>query len=144
MKNVSSKINDHDADKLIAVFGSKYEGVKRAVEGFMAIRDYSLAEIRKLNFTTEELTSMISSLNGTMSSNARMQCNVGAFNAHMEDFEKLDNGVSSYGADYNSLMKKLENLSAAQVFFLQDEIYRWWEINTDMEGFISSLQPKAE
>lgn len=146
MKNISTKISDQDEKDLIETYKTRYDGAQKAIEGFLAIRAYSLAELRKVNFTSDELIAIISSLNGTMTSGARMQCNQGAFIAHMEDFESLESGISRYEADPVSLLSKVKLLTAAQVYFLQDEIYLWWDRHEQqgIADFVKTLQPKAE
>lgn len=144
MKNISTKISDQDEKDLIEIYKTRYDGAQKAIEGFLAIRTYSLSELRRANFTTNELTAIISSLNGTMASGARMQCNQGAFIAHMEDFESLESGISLYGANPVALYEKIKTLTSAQVYFLQDEIYNWWE-RCETQGiadFAKTLQPK--
>lgn len=141
MKNISSRINKIDSDKLESVYGSKYVGAKRSIEGYLALRDYSIAEIKQLNFNRFQLIGLIFSLRGSMMVSARMHCNVEAFYAHIKDFERINNGISGYGGNYKDLMKKLQKLTASQVYFLQDEIIRLWNQGKEIDDIIKSLQP---
>lgn len=127
MESISTKINDSDAAKLAELFESKYDGAKTAIEAFLALRVSALSEVRNLGLQQKEIISIVDSLNGTMSSDARMQANVSVFVAHMEDFESLESGISRHGANASELIEKVKKLSSAQVYFLQDEIYRWWQ-----------------
>lgn len=141
MKNISTKVQDEAAQEITKIYKSRYDGAQTAIEGFLAIRINTLSEIKKKNFTHAEIMSIVASLNGTMTSGPRMQCNQSAFMAHMQDYEELENGISQYEADPETLYKKLSNLTAAQIYFLQDEIYLWWKRSEEqsLESFIETM-----
>lgn len=131
-------------EKVNSIYSGTYAGIRQIVEGFMSVRAYTLNEIKKVGFTTEELTAIIDRLNGTVQ-DAQIQCNKGAFLAGMEDSEEFDKGISNSGADPETLYAKIKSLTAAQTFFLQEEVALWWEKQEGPKGitlgdFIKSLQ----
>lgn len=63
----------------------------------------------------------------------------------MADFEEFEKGISRLEANAEDLLAKISKLTAAQSYFLQSEIRRFWEQNNtensiNMNEFISSLQ----
>lgn len=141
MKNISTKVQDEAAMELNKIYKTRYDGAQTAIEGFLAIRINTLAEIKKAGFSYAEIMAIVASLNGTMTSGARMQCNKAAFMAHMEDFQELESGISQFEADPKPLLEKLNSLTAAQIYFLQDEIFVWWERSDEqpLEEFIKTM-----
>lgn len=141
MRNISTKVQDEAALELTEIYKSRYNGAQIAIEGFLAIRINTLAEIKKAGFFYAEMMAIVASLNGTMTSGARMQCNKAAFMVHMEDFQELESGISQFEADPKTLLEKLNSLTAAQIYFLQDEIYLWWERSEEqpLEEFIKTM-----
>jgi hypothetical protein len=87
-------------------------------------------------FKKEELIGIISNLNGTMRQ-PEFQANPVMFAAHLEDGETFDFLSQQYGFDFEILMQKVRKLTAAQVFFLQEEIRLFWDDEgRDLDAFI--------
>lgn len=133
MENISTKIDDKDAAELAKQFESKYDGAKTAIEAYLALRNYALAEIRNVGFEQNELIAIVDCLNGTFETDARMQANTGALLGELEDFERLEGGIVRSNAKPDALLAKIRALTSAQVYFLQQEVYRWWDVQKPAE-----------
>lgn len=103
--------------------------VEEICQGYIALRDYTLREILK-NFTTAEMVAIVDSLNGVML-DGRLRANVHVAVANLEDHEEFNNGISVHGADPEVLLNKYKKLTAAQVYFLQNEVRKYWEMHSD-------------
>lgn len=135
---VSARVEDTILKQLEEIYGKPGTGASVAAEAYIYIRRYTLREIKGM-FTREELIGMISNLNGTMQQ-PEFQANPAMFAAHLEDGEKFDFLSQQYGFDFETLMQKVQKLTAAQVFFLQEEIRLFWDNDArEMEAFIERL-----
>ena len=135
-----TKLSEKTQEELKKLYETTYNALQNVAEGFLQLRLYTISEIKKIGFTAEELTSIIASLNGSLS-DSQTSCNAKALRYELEDFETLENGISRYNANPEQLLSKIDQLTAAQTYFLQEEIYRWWGQQTvEMNEFIESLQ----
>lgn len=133
----SIRISDVNANTLTELYGGVYAGANQAVEAYIHIRQHTLLEITGI-FTREEWLCMIDTLNGFMQE-PKHQANRRMFKMEMEDAEKY-NSVSTFHEvpDYDTFLQKLDNLTSAQVYLLQDEIFRFWiDDNRNLDTFIS-------
>lgn len=94
-------------------------------EAYKYIKQLSLAEIREIGFSKEELTAMIDCLNGILLTPA-YQCYSEVFIGELEDFQLLEGGLTSSGVDPLKLYEKVKKLTAAQVYVFQEELRNWW------------------
>lgn len=132
------RTSDKVAEALANYAGTKSAGAIRAVEGFVQLRKYINYELKGV-FTREELISIVDAQNGLLLETA-LQANKGIFLAHCEDAERLESAFSRNGANWDDARVKIEGMSPAQVFFLQDAIALFWERQeTGLEEFIAQF-----
>lgn len=87
-------------------------------------------------FTRNELTGLTAIQNG-IALEPRYQANPGMFIAHTEDGEKFEAMSRRYDFDWMSFIEKVRRLNPAQVYFLQEEIDRFWnDENRDLVKFL--------
>jgi len=128
MKNISLRTEKKIAEELAIIYENTSKGAAFAVDAYPYLRRYTLNEIRGI-FTKEELSSMVDNLNGIIMQSVFM-INADVFISSLEvgvEYEDLEN---KWGVDSVKLFEKINMLTAAQVYFLQDEIRRFWEIPT--------------
>ena len=135
---------DTTREQLVRLYDSNEEGAERIIPGFLALREATLEELRRI-FTREEFFGIIASQNGVLLDPA-FQASREAFKAGLEDFEKLEHGISHAGATLKHLLEKVDKLTAAQVYFLQDEVEIYWRNSSksDLDLFITSFCPGTE
>jgi hypothetical protein len=122
---ITLRTNENYARAFAKYDGTKSAGATRAAEGFINIRRYSLNELKGI-FTTEEFIAITSSQN-YMTLVPEYQANKAVLIAHLRDQERLQEGISDYGANLEDIERKINLMTAAQVFFLQDEIAIFWD-----------------
>jgi hypothetical protein len=123
-KNVNFRASENIAEQLEKFYDSKGGGAERIVPGFFSIRKYTLHEL-KGKFTKDELSALIDAQNGVLLQ-AELQANKGVLLANVADFEKFGNGISRHKAKPDQLYKKIDQLTASQAYFLQNEIEVFW------------------
>ena len=119
-----TRVSEACKNELVGIYGNAYRGNQIAVENYLIVRAATLRELKGI-FTKAELTGIVSSYNGTMLVPEYMT-KVSMFTGHLEDAEKYESVISTWKADINSIVEKANKLSAAQVFFLQEEIAKYW------------------
>jgi hypothetical protein len=139
---VSTRLDEAIIKQLEEIYQKPGTGASVAAEAYVFIRRHTLRELKGM-FKKEELIGMISNLNGTMQQ-PEFQANPVMFAAHLEDGETFDFLSQQYGFDFEILMQKVRKLTAAQVFFLQEEIRLFWYdeyASTDgaLDAFIGKL-----
>jgi hypothetical protein len=139
---VSTRLDETIIKQLEEIYQKPGTGASVAAEAYVFIRRHTLRELKGM-FSREELIGMISNLNGTMQQ-AESQTNPVMFTAHLEDGEIYDALSLQYKFDFEILIQKVRKLTAAQVFFLQEEIRLFWENEgRDMEKFIERFAENA-
>jgi len=136
MKSISFRADEDLASQLEELYESKGGGAERIIPGFMTIRKYTLHELQGV-FTKEEFAALVAVQNGLLL-DPKVQANGKMLNAHLEFSETYDRNISGNRAILNELLEKINNLTAAQVYFLQDEIEIFWRTGKEtLEKFIS-------
>lgn len=128
----SIRITDDSEKILTPLFENRNEAIQAAIDGYNAIRKHTLFELRGI-FSREETISMVDNLNGTMLQ-PEYQANKSMYIAHLEDGETFENLSGRFEVDFKVLKNKVESLTAAQVFFLQAEIERFWRQESNIEN----------
>jgi hypothetical protein len=132
---VSTRLDEAIIKQLEDIYQKPGTGASVAAEAYVFIRRHTLRELNGM-FNKEELIGMISNLNGTMLQ-AEFQANPSMYAIHLEDGEQYMWLSKQYGFDFEILMQKVRKLTAAQVFFLQEEIRLFWEDEgRDLDKFI--------
>jgi hypothetical protein len=136
MKSITFRADEDLASQLEDLYESKGGGAERIIPGFMTIRKYTVHELHGV-FTKEEFAAIIASQNGLLLE-PKVQANGKMLQAHLEDSEKYEGNISGNSAKLKELLEKVNNLTAAQIYFLQDEIEIFWRTGKEtLEKFIS-------
>ena len=133
-KGTTAYLTDEQKRYLTGNYKNLNTGVVETIDTLIAIRRYSLNEIKGI-FTPAEWSFLADSLNGTMTTDS-FRCNVGALVHHCRDAEELDGTAKKWSVDLNVLLIKIENLTAAQVEALYFRVEQFWEDEErDLEEF---------
>jgi hypothetical protein len=111
------------------IWGTSYQAGTRAIEAYKWIRRYSVNSL-KGKLTKKELSAIVDSLNGSMFED-QFAINHVAFIAHLEDADKFESLGVRWGINIDSLKKKIEKMSPAEIYFLQEEINRFWTLESE-------------
>lgn len=143
-KNISLRTEEKITDELAIIYENTSKGAAFAVEAYPHLRRYTLNEIRGI-FTKEELSFMVDNLNGLIMQSVFM-INADIFISGLEDGIEYEDLENKWGVDFVKLFEKINMLKSAQVYFLQDEIRRFWQIPTaygspspDLDKLIQNL-----
>ena len=128
----SIRITDDSEKLLTPLFDNRNEAIQAAIDAYNSIRRYTLNEITGI-FTREEIIAMVDNLNGTLLQ-PEYQANKDIYIAHLEDGEKFENLSARFEVDFKTLKAKVEGLTAAQIFFIQAEIERFWRQESNIEN----------
>jgi hypothetical protein len=127
----SIRITDDSEKFLTPLFDNRNEAIQAAIDAYNSIRRYTLKELTGI-FTREEIIAMVDNLNGTMLQ-PEYQANKDIYIAHLEDGEKFEYLSDRFKIDFTTLKTKVGGLTAAQIFFLQAEIERFWRQESNIE-----------
>ena len=141
-KHQSMRLRVRDIDTLTHLYGTKTAGMQEAIDGLLPLRMHTIRELGG-RFTKSELTAMTDYLRHMPIEDPINRINKETLISHILDSSERDDLEVKYGINYNELIIKIEALTAAQVFFLQSEIYRYWKNNKGMrkniDAFIETL-----
>jgi len=124
-KGTTAYLTDEQKRYLTGNYKNLNTGVVETIDTLIAIRRYSLNEIKGI-FTPAEWSFLADSLNGTMTTDS-FRCNVGALVHHCIDAEQLDGTARKWEVDIERLTTKIEKLTAAQVEALYFRVEQFWE-----------------
>ncbi len=105
-------------------YGAKVTGLQAAGEGYFEIYKRTIAELKGV-FTAAELSAIVDNMNG-VGLTRQFQANQEIFWAHLEDGNTYEGLFSKWGIDATAMQNKVKALTAAQVFFLQEEANLFW------------------
>lgn len=135
------RITEDLEKKYKALYGTKTTGAQEAVECFLYLRAHTLAGL-KCYFTKNELSALIDIQNGTIMQ-SQFAISKEVLIAEIQDSNKIEGLAARWGININKLISKIGNLFAAQVYFLQSEINRFWNVpeaygspSPDLEKFL--------
>lgn len=144
MKQISTRVDKKAIVQLQKLYGNNSAGTSRAAECFPYIRRAVIAEI-KGTFQINELHAIIDSFNGTII-DPQYSANKQMLIAHLEDANQYEYIGKRFNIDIQDLLKKVQELTTAQAFFLQEEIYRFWNVeeaygnpNPNLKKFVEDL-----
>lgn len=95
-----------------------------ALEGYATLRRLTLHSLKGI-FTREEMLALTDRGRSLLVQQWHMG-RKDVFLSGISDFQRLENGVREQGADYAALVQKVKSLSEQQIYFLEDEINRFW------------------
>jgi len=126
------------------IYGKGNAGVARAGNVFLSLRAHSLRELKGL-FTRLELKALVLNFE-SVNFEPRSACNKLVVTAQICDGEQMQGTFSNLKIDVDALKAKISALSAAQVYFLVDEIDRFWNEpvgwgspSSDIEAFTNEM-----
>lgn len=122
----SIRLNPQTEEEFEKLFGSAYAGGTRAAEAYLWLRRYTLKGIKGI-LTENELYAITDSLNGSIME-PQFIVNQSAVIAHIEDADQFEGLGKKWDIDINALIEKLKSMSPADLYFLHDEIDRFWNI----------------
>lgn len=143
MKPIAFKISDQLAERLAELYGNRNRGAQRAVESWNDLQILTMFELRK-RFLKNELKFLIKFINHRVFVPAYASSK-DVFLMELEKYkEQFYNQIE---INYEALVTKLIDLTAAQIFFLSD-----WancfsvENNTqaDIDEYIKFLSRESE
>lgn len=140
----SIRISPQSDAELKKLYGSAYAGGTRATEAFLWLRRYTLKGL-KGKLTRNELSALTDIQNGLIFEE-QFAVNHSAFIAQIEDSDWFDHIGERWQVDVKALIKKVEQMTTCEIFFLQEEIDRFWNVekafgspNPDLEKFLGTL-----
>jgi len=138
----SMRLLVRDLDALKRLYGTKTAGMQQAIDGFIPLRQYTLREIQG-TFTKSELIALTDFLRRMPIEDPLLRINKEALITLLLDNSELHDLSISHEIVYDDLIYKLNKLTAAQVYFLQSEIARYWKVNKgkryNIDQFIETM-----
>lgn len=117
---------------------SKSFGVNHACEAYVSLRKFTLRDLHG-KFTRDELGFLCDIQNATMFTPEYAGVR-DLWIGNIEDADRLDGTGEKWGLDVPGLVKKIKGMPAAEVFFMQEEIERFWNV----AGTYGSPNPSLE
>lgn len=133
-EHIVNLLTKHNPDQEIRA------NIEHTAECFVAISNSATASLRGI-FTKQELTGIISSLNGTMFQ-PQMAIIKEVFIAHLEDSERYENISLNFGFDFSDLLAKVKKINQFQLFFLQEDINNFWQNQANQEDSLDNFIKK--
>jgi hypothetical protein len=131
-------------EKYTRLYGKPTTGASRAAHAFVHLRAATLHELKGM-FTRAELSAMVDNLNAVMFDPA-YAANNNVLRAGIEDGQKYDGLLTNWNVDPEDIYTKIALLTAAQCYFLMDEIDRFWNEpvawgspTPDLEAFLDEM-----
>lgn len=137
MTPVSIRVSDIAISAATSTYGAKVTGLQMAAEGFFQIRKRTIEELRG-TFPKNEVFALCDDLNGTMLV-PEYQANPSILWAHLEDGNQYEGLFAKWKIDSTAFQERIMALTAAQCFFLQDQIAQFWERGDALDDFVASM-----
>lgn len=141
MKNITIRVTPETENWLSSISEAPTSAVQTAIEVFMQLHRKTLNELKN-KFSREEIIGMADSMNGLLPT-WQLMVNPQVFAAHTEDAERYENAISKHGANFETLIDKIETLTPAQATILQLELWSFWNrsetTSPDLEILIKKL-----
>lgn len=142
-KNV--KVATKQLEQLDRLFRYRNEGVEVAIDSFLVLRRVAMAQLKGV-FNEKELAALVDCFNGTMLTKS-MQAYKETILAQVQDSNKYEGLYEKWGIDdAESFEGKINQLTHLEAFFLQEELYRFWNgagygyPMPELEKFISNFE----
>ncbi len=127
------------------LYRAKTTGMREAINSFLLLRMHTIRELRG-RFSKNELTALTDLLKHFKHFKLKDPANLinkDGLISFILDSEEWSNLEVSHGIDYSDLVYKIEQLTSAQVYFLQSEIGRYWHLNRgerhNLDEFVDNL-----
>lgn len=138
MKSLTIRASEETIKVAEAIYGAKVTGCQVACSGFFEIQKRTLKELKGL-FTPNEIMAIADNMNGVMLV-PQYQAIPEMFLAHLDDGNEYEGLYAKWELSKTSFRGKVMKLTAAQVYFIQDAAWRFWEGNTepkDLQDFVN-------
>ena len=117
----------------------KGDAISSICDGYMHLRVVALATLKGI-FSDKELNLIVDSLNATLV-DAALKANPSVLAAHIEDGDMYEGLGAKWDVDIKALCEKVRSLNHLQVYFLNDEILRWWDKQfCSLEDFVKTFE----
>ena len=138
MKNFEKKIvvrmqNAKALKDITAMYNNINNGVKTVIDNYLIIKKDTLNRLKGL-FGEDELLWLVSRSNATVFDPAHA-INKQITLVGLNDYNKFENPTELY----NNIIKKIDQLSAGQLFFLNEFCYLWYAGDQDINKYIKEL-----
>ena len=124
MKDITVRISETHLQKLDELFRYRKEGVETAIDSFFTLRRVALAQLKGI-FTEAELSALVDCFNATMLTKS-MQAYKETILAQVQDSNQYEGLYEKWAIDAATFEEKINQLTHLQAFFLQEELYRFW------------------
>lgn len=138
MKPLSIRIPTELVDQLTTLYGAKVTGAQVAVQAYLELQRRTMQEL-KGRFDIAEIHAIVDNMNGTLIS-PETGCHPQMLLWHLEDGDTYEGLFTKWDIDAPKFRSKILALTAAQTWFLQDAVRRFWEQGGgDLEAFAKTL-----
>lgn len=129
MKTIQKSIRIQQAlhDQLGSLENSFTAGIEMATETFLLQRKSAMRKLQK-KFSSEELTALCDVYNGVIFEKFWMFDPENVV-AELEDAERYESLSTRLNIKLDDLIRKVRSLTETEVFFLNYEIYRFWNVS---------------
>lgn len=124
MKSVTTQIDPREVEEIESRWGSGYRGTEKAIKAYNRLSRISLENIKGV-FSREELYALIDCQQGVIF-DPTWASQKKALIFSLEDAEKYDNLSGRWNIDFSKLIETINQLTVSQLYFLQEEIDRFW------------------
>jgi hypothetical protein len=136
------RLLDRELEAYATLYRTRMNGMSEAVNCFLPLREHTLREIRGI-FTRAEIEGLTIFIGCHPVTDPLIMVRRDTLIQHIVDSVDRYNLEIKHGVDYEDLLFKVDRLSAAQAYFLQSEIFRYWINNKGkklkFDEFIDSL-----
>jgi len=140
----SIRLNPQTEAIYLKDYGSAYAGATRAAESFLWLKRSSLKGL-KGKLSRQELTALVDSFKWSIFEE-QYAIHHNMLIGHIEDSNQFESLGDRWGIDIPALIEKVNSMSIAEIFFLQEEIDRFWNVecafgapNPNLEKFLDTL-----
>lgn len=109
------------------LFKTKSRGMAEAINSFPLLRIHSIREMDNV-FTKRELRALTEHFRHSIPEDPALRVNKENLISLIIDSSDWNNLGAKYNISYDDLIWKINNLTSAQVYFLQSEIARYWQM----------------
>jgi len=139
---ITPRLEDNSRTFFESNFQSRNAGAEKTLTIYPYLWNYTLAEMRGI-FTEAEIKYLVDIGNGFALSGTVMDLRYEVWIAQIEDADRFDGIGAKWEVSVADLCAKVKSLTAAQVYFMQENIQSFWygntEGNPDLEKFIEKF-----
>jgi len=118
-------------------FKDRTEAVQYAIDSYFFLRRASLREIKGI-FTKEEFIGLVQCSKGK-NLTSELKADKTVYMAFLKSQNEFSRIGWKYGFSFDKLLDKIGKLSSAQIYFIQEEIWRYWKYESRKVGAIDDF-----